>query len=82
MDLKNSGAERLRLRFNRGPEGLHGQISKFANYAQILKNSVASKETASNGVFLMKDPAAVEMVVGLGGAGGGMDCRLLIMLLL
>ncbi len=44
-----------------------GEIRKFAKYAQILKNSVASKETANERIFLMKDRAAVE-----GGAGDGM----------
>jgi hypothetical protein len=37
-----------------------------AKYAQILKNSVAFKETANERIFLMKDLAAVEEVVGLG----------------
>ena len=35
-------------------------------YAQILKNSVAFKETANERIFLMKDLAAVEEAVGLG----------------
>ena len=43
-----------------------------AKYAQILKNSVASKETAGERVFLMKDRAAVEV------SDSG-ECRLLIM---
>ena len=42
------------------------KLPKFAKYAQILKNSVASKETANERIFLMKDLAAVEEVVGLG----------------
>jgi hypothetical protein len=42
------------------------KLPKFAKYAQILKNSVASKETATERIFLMKDLAAVEEVVGLG----------------
>jgi hypothetical protein len=35
-------------------------------YAQILKNSVAFKETANERIFLMKDLAAVKEAVGLG----------------
>jgi hypothetical protein len=35
------------------------KLSKFAKYAQILKNSVASKETATERIFLMKDRSAV-----------------------
>jgi hypothetical protein len=35
-----------------------------AKYAQILKNSVATKETATERIFLMKDLAAVEEAVG------------------
>jgi hypothetical protein len=43
------------------------KLPKFAKYAQILKNSVlASKETATERIFLMKDRAAVEEAVGLG----------------
>ncbi len=42
------------------------QIPKSAKYAQILKNSVAFKETANEGIFLMKDLAAVEEVMSLG----------------
>ena len=41
-------------------------LPKFAKYAQILKNSVAFKETANERIFLMKDLAAVEEAVGLG----------------
>ena len=40
------------------------ELSKFAKYAQILKNSVASKETASARVSLMKDRAAVDGAMG------------------
>jgi hypothetical protein len=50
-------------------ENLQGyvvKLPKFAKYAQILKNSVASKETATERLFLMKDLAAVEEAVGLG----------------
>ena len=50
-------------------EGLKGymvQLPKSAKYAQILKNSVAFKETANERIFLMKDLAAVEEAVGLG----------------
>ena len=42
------------------------QLPKHAKYAQILKNSVAFKETANERLFLMKDLAAVEEAVGLG----------------
>ena len=42
------------------------KLPKYAKYAQILKNSVASKETATERLFLMKDLAAVEEAVGLG----------------
>ena len=42
------------------------KLPKFAKYAQILKNSVATKETANERLFLMKDLAAVEVAVGLG----------------
>jgi hypothetical protein len=42
------------------------KLPKFAKYAQILKNSVASKETATERIFLVKDLAAVEEAVGLG----------------
>ena len=51
-------------------ENLQGyvvKLPKVAKYAQILKNSVASKETATERLFLMKDLAAVEEAVGLGG---------------
>jgi hypothetical protein len=42
------------------------QLSKASKYAQILKNSVAFKETANERIFLVKDLAAVEEAVGLG----------------
>jgi hypothetical protein len=42
------------------------KLSKFAKYSQILRNSVAIKETATERIFLMKDLAAVEEAVGLG----------------
>jgi hypothetical protein len=42
------------------------QLPKHAKYAQILKNSVATKETANERIFVMKDLAAVEEAVGLG----------------
>ena len=50
-------------------EGLKGymvQLPKSAKYAQVLKNSMAFKETANERLFLMKDLAAVEEAVGLG----------------
>jgi hypothetical protein len=42
------------------------QLPKHAKYAQILKNSVAFRETANERLFLMKDLAAVEEAVVLG----------------
>jgi hypothetical protein len=42
------------------------KLPKFAKYAQILKNSVATRETSTERIFLMKDLAAVEEAVGLG----------------
>jgi hypothetical protein len=47
-------------------QGYMVNLPKFAKYAQILKNSVASKETATERIFLMKDLAAVEEAVSLG----------------
>ena len=47
-------------------KGYMVQLPKSAKYAQILKNSVAFKETANERIFLMKDLAAVEEAVGLG----------------
>ena len=50
-------------------ENLRGyvvKLPKFAKYAQILKNSVATKETATERIFLMKDLATVEEAMGLG----------------
>ena len=47
-------------------KGYMVQLSKSAKYAQVLKNSVAFKETANERVFLMKDLVAVEEAVGLG----------------
>lgn len=41
------------------------KLPEFAKYAQILKNSVVTKETATERLFLMKDLAAVEKSVGL-----------------
>ncbi len=42
------------------------QLPKSAKYAQVLKNSVATKEIANNRLFLMKDKAAVEEAVSMG----------------
>ena len=42
------------------------ELPKSAKYTQILKNSVAFRETANKRIFLMKDLAAVEEAVGLG----------------
>jgi hypothetical protein len=50
-------------------ENLQGyvvKLPKFAKYAQILKNSVATKETATERIFLIKGLAAVEEAIGLG----------------
>jgi hypothetical protein len=50
-------------------ENLQGyvvKLPKFAKYVQILKNSVAFKETATERLFLIKDLVAVEEAVGLG----------------
>jgi hypothetical protein len=50
-------------------EDLKGYVVKlprFAKYARILKNSVATKESATERMFLMKDLAAVEEAVSLG----------------
>ena len=50
-------------------ENLKGHVvslPKSAKYAQILKNSVATKETATERMFLMKDLSAVEEAVNLG----------------
>ena len=50
-------------------EDLKGYVVKLpknAKYAQILKNSIATKETANDRIFLMKDLAAVEEAVSLG----------------
>ena len=41
------------------------KLPKFAKYAQILKNSVATKRPNER-IFLMKDLAAVEDAVRLG----------------
>ncbi len=42
------------------------KLPKSAKYAQILKNSVAFRETTNDRVFLMKDLATVEEAVVLG----------------
>jgi hypothetical protein len=42
------------------------ELPKSAKYAQILKNSVAFRETANERIFLMKDLAAVEEAISLG----------------
>jgi hypothetical protein len=47
-------------------KGYMVQFPKSAKYAQILKNSVAVKETANDRLFVMKDLAAVEEAVRLG----------------
>jgi hypothetical protein len=46
--------------------GYVAKLPKFAKYAPILMNSVATKETATERLFLMKDRAAVEEAVSLG----------------
>jgi hypothetical protein len=47
-------------------KGYAVELPKSAKYAQILKNSVAFKETANDRQFLMKDLAAIEEAVSLG----------------
>ena len=47
-------------------QGYLVKLPKFAKYAKVLKNSVATKETATERIFLMKDLAAVEEAVNLG----------------
>jgi len=42
------------------------KLPKSAKYAQILKNSVAYKETANERIFLMKDLASVKEAENLG----------------
>ncbi len=42
------------------------QLPKSSKYAQVLKNSVATNETANDRLFVMKDLAAVEEAVRLG----------------
>ena len=42
------------------------KLPKSAKYSQILKNSIAFNETATERIFLMKDLAAVEEAVSLG----------------
>ena len=76
FELKSTGARNnaLKLLERNGfdydlVEDLKGyvvQLPTQAKYAQILKNSVAFKETANERIFLMKDLAAVEEAVSLG----------------
>ena len=40
------------------------KLTKFAKCVQILKNSVASKETAGKRIFLMKERSVVEEAIG------------------
>jgi len=47
-------------------QGYLVKLPKFSKYAQILKNSVTTKETATERIFLMKDLAAVEEAITLG----------------
>lgn len=47
-------------------QGYVVQLPKNVKYAQILKNSVATKETVNERIFLIKDLAAVEEAIGLG----------------
>jgi hypothetical protein len=47
-------------------QGYVVKLPKFAKYAQILKSSVATKETVAERIFLMKDLAAVEEAVSMG----------------
>ena len=56
---------------------------EFAKCAQILKNSVASEENAIEKVFPDEGPdGGEERWCGWGNACGGMECRLMILLLL
>jgi hypothetical protein len=43
------------------------KLSRFGKYAPLLKNSISHMETADWRIFLMKDLAAVEEAVRLGG---------------
>jgi hypothetical protein len=47
-----------------GPAELHRPAPKSARYAQVMNNSVSFKETASERLFVMKDPATVEAAAG------------------
>jgi len=47
-------------------QGFVVKLSKFSKCAQILKNSVVTKETPNDRIFLMKDLASVEEAVSLG----------------
>jgi ABC-type uncharacterized transport system auxiliary subunit len=47
-------------------QGYVVQLPKSSKYAQILKNSVAMKETANDRLFVMKGLAAVEEAINLG----------------
>ena len=42
------------------------KLDKFRKYAPVLRNSVAFTETAKEGIFLMKDLAAVEEAIQFG----------------
>ncbi len=42
------------------------KLDKFRKYAPVLRNSVAFTETAKEGIFLMKDLAAVEESIQFG----------------
>ncbi len=48
-------------------KGYMVKISRYAKYAQILKNSAAYIETSDWRIFLMKDQAAVEEALKEGG---------------
>ncbi|MGD0953457.1 MAG: hypothetical protein ABR985_13880 [Methanotrichaceae archaeon] len=52
--------QRLGIRTETEARAQKGEIPKFAKYACILKNSMASKETANERISLMKDRAAVD----------------------
>jgi hypothetical protein len=54
------------------------KLPKSAKYAQILKNSVAFKETANDRLFLMKDLAAVEEALIFGAEKFEGDCSSLV----
>lgn len=47
-------------------KGYVAKLPRNAKYAQILKNSIATKETANDRIFVMKDLATVEEAISMG----------------